>query len=118
MTEVFKLVVNCEAQAVMALLEEAAAWDAKGEVERAKRVREEAAAALAASGIADPYEEAQMLVPLTAEEMEQHQKDLAEYAQAEKRREAEETARKALLARLKSGQASLEEVQQALASLL
>lgn len=74
------LIINCEAIAIRNLLEEAAAWEAIGNLRNAEACRAAAANALAASDVEDPHAEAVTTRPLTAAELEQRAADEQEAA--------------------------------------
>ena len=91
-----KLVVNCEAQAVRHLLDEAAGWAAKGNVANAAAARQAAANALAASDVTDPYAEAEERVELTVKEEEQRRREQDEAAAKAAEPSTHETRRLAI----------------------
>ncbi len=113
-----KLVVNCEAQSIVHLFDEADAWEAKGRPDQAEKVRHAARAAMIAADISDPQGEAVRRVPLTAAEEKQRDENSKAAAKQTAADEKLAADRAALVARLKSGKASPDEVQSALAQLL
>lgn len=113
-----KVVVNCAAQSIAALLDEADVWDAKGRPDNAAKVRRTAKAAMIEGAISDPHGEAVRLVPLTADEKKQRAQDSKDHAARTAAEEQAVAERAALAARFASGKATPAEVQQALAQLL
>ncbi len=113
-----KVVVNCEAQAILLLLGEADAWEEKGRPEQAAKVRDAAKAAMIAAGIDDPHGEAVLRMPLTEAEKKQRAQDSKADASRKAAEEHAAVERAALTARLASGKATPAEVQQTLAQLL
>lgn len=116
-----KMVINVSAQLAKSLLAEVAELEQEGgalALRRAQAIRVQAERLMVEQGIEDPDVDAELLVPFTARETAQAEKDATAAAIARAAADAAAAARAALVTKLTDGTATDLETQQALAKLL